>query len=286
MKKSEVSIYDFVNYKTFLKTIFEDLKFHNRGVSYKTIQERAGYSGGSNHLWQIIEGKTPISDSAIVNYGKALLLTNRELKYFKLMVDFEDAKTDEQREKVIKQMRQSKLFSRAQRNYLQVYEIYSDWYLPILWEMVSLDDFQEDTEWIAKRLFHDVSISKIRKGIEKLLEAEALYRDDAGKLHQAETLFPNYDDTKKDAGSLAFLAQRRYVREMLKLSAGALEKQPFDSRIFYTGSLVFSKEEYDTFRKKIIAFIKDMYKKDPSHTKKEVIYQINLQFFSNTSLND
>jgi len=285
VKKSRINIYDFVNYRTFLKTIFEDLKFNNPGISYKSIQESAGYSGKSNHLWQIIEGLTPINNSAIENYGRALLLNSREIVYFKLMFEFEKAKTDEQRDKIIQQMKKSKLFAKAHVNYVNFDDIYSKWYLTILWDIVSLDDFKEDYEWIANKFFNKITPNEIKKGIKKLITSGALFRDNKGILRQTSPDALKLSSDKISITPFLRTLIRKHIKEMLKLAPPAMEFQDFDKRLFYTSTIVLSKEEIDVLKNKITTFITEIENRKPLNSKKEVVYQFSLQFFSNTKNN-
>ncbi len=282
MKKSNVSIYDFVNYRTFLKTVFEDLKFNNPGVSYKSIQEKAGYSGKSNHLWQIIEGLTPINYSAIENYGRALLLNSREISYFKLLFEFEKAKTDDERDAIIQKMKKSKMFAKAHIHYVNFDDIYSKWYLTILWDIVSLDDFREDYEWIANKFFNKITPNEVKKGIKKLIVAGALFRDENGVLRQTSEDALKLSSEKISITPFLLGLIRKHIKEKLKLMPEAMEFQDFDKRLFYTSTIVLSKEEVKVLKDRIFEFVREIENRKPLNDKKEVVYQFSLQFFSNT----
>ncbi len=282
MKKSDISIFNFVNYRTFLKSVCEDIIFNNPEVSYKSIQEDAGYSRTSNHLWQVLEGRIPISSSAAANYCRALGLNNQEIKYFKLMVEFDKAKSDNEKNRIIEKMSTSKLFSKANQKYIDVYHIYSTWYLPILWDLVLLDDFQEDYKWISDKLFFDLSESRIKKGLKKLVDAGLLIRDKKGRLKQKKTEFFGHESTADVVNSIAIAAGRNYIREMLKVSPGALEGQPYDKRIFYSANMAVTQKDAEEIIKKITAFNKEL--SSVKYQKKDALYQLNLQFFSHTKL--
>jgi uncharacterized protein (TIGR02147 family) len=262
--------------------VCEDLIFHNPDMSFKSIQEDAGYSRTSNHLWQIFEGRIPISSSAVTNYCTALGLNKHEIKYFRLMVEFDKAKNDKEKNSIIQKMSNSKLFSKANQKYIDVYNIYSTWYLPILWDLVLLDDFQEDYKWIADKLFFDLSEPKIRKGFKKLIDAGLLVRDKKGKLKQKKTEFFGYESTADVVNSISITAGRNYIREMLKICPGALEDQPYDKRIFYSANMAITQKDAEEIIKKIIAFNKEL--SSVKYEKKEDLYQLNLQFFSHTKL--
>ena len=72
------------------------------------------------------------------------------------MVAFDKARNDKERDAIIRQMKNSKLFVRAHHDYVNLYEIYEKWYLPVLWDMVLLDGFQEDTKLIIEKFFGDI----------------------------------------------------------------------------------------------------------------------------------
>ena len=282
MKKSTICIYNFVNYRTYLKSVCEDIVFNNPKISFKSIQEEAGYSRTSNHLWQVLEGRIPISSSAATNYCRALGLSKQEIKYFKLMVEFDKAKSDSEKNQIIQKMSTSKLFSKTNQKYIDVYHIFSTWYLPILWDLVLLDDFQEDYKWIADKLFFDLSESKIKRGFKKLIDAGLLIRDKNGRLKQKKTEFFGHESTADAVNSIAITAGRNYIREMLKLSPKALEGQPYNKRIFYSANMALSEKDVEEVIKRITDFNLEISKKN--YEKKEHLYQLDLQFYSHTKL--
>jgi uncharacterized protein (TIGR02147 family) len=64
--------------------------------------------------------------------------------------------------------------------------IYKKWFYPVLREVVGLDDFQEDAEWIQSKLRILLSHQDIVEGLNFLEENQFLHRDKLGRLRQAK----------------------------------------------------------------------------------------------------
>ncbi len=278
MERVDVSVYDFVNYRTFFRSVYEELKFRDAKFSYRTIQKLAGFSHNSNHFWQILEGRRPISETAAVKYGKVFGLNTRELKYLKLMVQFDLAKTDDEKNSVLDKMRRSRNFVRHQQHTMKTYEMFADWYLPILWDMVDLDAFKEDYKWISQHSFYDISPALAEKGIKKLLQLGFLDRDDNGKLKKSvDSVYTH--PTPNEKNPIVATAERNYLRKSMELSLGVIDRQPADRRLLIASTLLMSKEEVVILRQKLIDMVRTI-NAHSNKTGKDRLYQLNLQYFS------
>lgn len=277
MNDINVSVYSFVNYKTFFRTVYEELKFHDSHFSYRTIQKKAGFSDNSNHFWQILEGRRPISKQAAEKYGKVFGLNSREIKYLKLMVEFDLAKNDKDKNSALESMKKCRNFLLQHENSMLTYDMLSDWYLPIIWEMAGLEDFKEDSKWISQKSFYTISTSSVEKGIKKLLKMGLLIRED-GVLKKTRDNISN-DKNNTPPNPIVATAYRNYLRESIGMSIGALKQRPSNQRLFVASTLLMSKEEVLSVREKLIGIIQDI-NKESNKTGKERLYQLNLQYFS------
>ncbi|MCK5808437.1 TIGR02147 family protein [bacterium] len=280
MHQSEINVFNFVNYKTFFKTVYEDLKFHDSHFSYRTIQKLAGFSHNSNHFWQILEGRRPISESAAMKYGKVFGLNTRELKYLKLMVKFDLAKNDSEKNKVLEAMKKFRNFASNHLESLQTYDMFSDWYLPILWDMVDLDEFKEDYKWISQQSYYNISPALAEKGIKKLLKLGLLTKTD-GKIEKVVSEIT----TETASNPIVATAHRNYLRQSIGMSVNALEQRPIDQRLFAASTLLLSKSEVVAVRAKLLKIIQNI-NKESNESGKERLYQLNLQYFSLLNLDE
>ena len=284
MKQTEITVFNFVNYRTFFKTVYEDLKFHDSHFSYRTIQKMAGFSHNSNHFWQILEGRRPISESAAMKYGKVFGLNSRELKYLKLMVKFDLAKNDDEKNKILDSMKKFRNFASNHLESLQTYDMFSDWYLPILWEMVALENFREDYKWISQECYYTISPSLVEKGMKKLLKLGLLVRKD-GKLVKSVQDVTEGDPKESGPNPIIATAHRNYLRQSIAMSVNALEQRPINQRLFVASTMLMSKKEVLIVREQLLNIIQNI-NKQSNETGKERLYQLNLQYFSLLNLED
>lgn len=283
MENLNVSVYSFVNYKTFFRTVYEELKFHDSHFSYRTIQKKAGFSDNSNHFWQILEGRRPISKQAAEKYGKVFGLNSREIKYLKLMVEFDLAKNDKDKNKALESMKKCRNFLQKHEDSMLTYEMFSDWYLPIVWEMAGLEDFREDSKWISQKSFYTISTSAVERGIKKLLKMGLLMREN-GQLKKTRDNIST-DENNTPLNPIIATAYRNYMRESITMSVGAMKQRPVNQRLFAASTLLMSKEEVVSVREKLLEVFQNI-NKESNKTGKERLYQLNLQYFSLLNLEE
>ena len=142
--KLSISVYEYDDFKSFLRAAYEDLCSRDKRVSYRWLQKKAGYSTSSNHFWQKMTGCSPMSENAAIRYARAFGLGKGETRYFITLVHMNQANSDEVRQMYLEQLRQFPNFKRHPTRNRVSYELYEHWYLPALRSLVTLDDFRED----------------------------------------------------------------------------------------------------------------------------------------------
>lgn len=274
MEQTAISVYSFVNYRTYFKTVYEELKFQDSHFSYRTIQKLAGFSHNSNHFWQILEGRRPVSQAAATKYGKVFGLRTRELKYLKLMVEFDLAKNDAQKNKLLDSMKRFRMFATSHSKSLQTYDMFADWHLPILWDMVAIKGFQDNGKWIAQHSFYNITPAAAEKGLKKLLDLGLLVRKNGKLTKTTESI-----TTDSTINPIIQTAHRNYMRESITMSVEGLNQLPLDQRLFIASTLLMSKEQALAVRDQLLNLMLTINdKSDKSGNDK--LYQLNLQYFS------
>ncbi|MEK6707082.1 MAG: TIGR02147 family protein, partial [Bdellovibrionota bacterium] len=96
---ARVSVFEFTDYRAYLKTFYEAKKDANTHYSMSTFARKAGLGQNSRgYLKLVIEGKRSLTPHTLRRFVEALGLAAREAMYFENLVYFNQAKTSKDRE--------------------------------------------------------------------------------------------------------------------------------------------------------------------------------------------
>ena len=241
MKRSNLDIYAYTDFRAFIQDRLAELKELDRKYSLRFLSNKLGLSSKS-HLKMVADGKHNISEPLARKLATALGLDNGEIDFFLTLVTYGQAKDGEQRAAALEKLRSAKRFLQLHQVDLDQLDYYSDPVTLTLRELVELPDFEESSAWIGRRLPVKATAAGIRKAIEKLLRLGLLERDGDGRLRQAQThihsghgfnsvaLGTLYRESfQRAADSLAIPGTERYLGTIL----GAISKDSYDKIVRY-----------------------------------------------------
>ncbi len=279
MKRSTIDIFQYTSYRTYLRAVFEDMKRTEKAFSFRTLQQRAGFSNRSNHFWQVINGTTKLSPAAAEKYATALGLTAKEKKQLRAMVAFEQAKNAEERELAITKMISSSEFLSGKKYHTLALAMFSEWLLPTIYDAVTLDTFRDDPDWITNALFVDTPKSMVAEALQKLTESGFIIKDEKGKSKQEPFNLNEYLPASKDTSIVLSTLRKKMIKKIMLLSLNALYNQPFDQRLFYSHTIAVSKDLYEEMKQRVITLQEDIQAIAQKSKTKDSVYLLNVQFF-------
>jgi len=277
--KLSVSVYEYDDFKSFLRAAYDDLSSRDKRVSYRWLQKRAGYSVSSNHFWQKMTGCSSLSENAALRYARVFGMNKCQTRYFVTLVHMNQATSDEARQMYLDQLRQFPQFQRHPTRNRVSYQLYEHWYLPALRSLVTLEDFREDPAWIAAALSPSITRSQARKGLKKLLDMGYLKRNPKGKLIQTEPMLGDYED-RDDSDDVARLAVRNFHRYMIDLGAQSIENQGQQQRYVVGNTMAISSNQMQQLRDEVRQFMQRVEFIVSQDEPIEVLYRLNVQLFS------
>jgi len=279
-KRAATDIFQHTRYRTYFRSVYEELKREEKGFSIRSFQRSAGFSDRSNHFWQVINGTVRLSLTAADRYARALGLTKEEKGHLHAMIALEKAKTEEERERIIRAMIASSRFLSENRYLTAALLLFSDWKLPILWEVVALDTFREDPSWIAKNFFTGIAPAAVREGLDKLLAHGFISRDRQGKLRPERINLSDYVAAAREKNDELVTIRKAQTRNGMTKALEALDSQPFEKRLFYGMSFAVSKELYEEMKQRVIALQEELRLIAAKRPVRDAVYQLNVQFFA------
>ena len=121
------SIYDYLDYREFLKDYYAAKKAVFPSFSYSLFAKSAGFKSKS-FLPHVIEGKRDLSQDSIFKIANALKLSGKSFSYFEDLVGFNQAKDASQKSHFFFKLSSYKKAAKARFIQQTQYEYFSKWY--------------------------------------------------------------------------------------------------------------------------------------------------------------
>ncbi len=262
-------IVEYQDYHAFLSDYYEERK-RTSAFSWREFAKIAGFVSPS-YLKDVCCGKTNLSKVTMGRVAAAVGLAGYEVTYFEAMVQFGNARKDDQKKKFLEQMQSMALSHKVRIIDKDAFEYYDSWKNPVLRELAPMMPGAMPGE-IAKMCTQEVSALEVRKSLQFL--------ERAGFLKQTtENVYEQTEKSVEGSKEGLPLAIRAMHREMGNLAVDSLDRFTADERNVTGVTMGVNREAYekiveelDACRKKIVAIASEC--KDISQ-----VYRLNLQLF-------
>lgn len=256
---STPSVYDYENYREYLKDWFRFRKDRQPTFSGALFAKRAGLQSHSL-LGMVIRGDRNLTFETIRAFSRGLDLSSKDSLFFEKLVLFNQAKHPEDQSFYLEQLLSvSEGQSRNAFARLHDYSEYlSHWYVVAIRELIQTKDFKGDPASIASRLLGRISKAQAADAL-KLLERLGFIKWNARRdLFEAQ-------DTKLDIdpGRISF-AIRGFHKECLRLAVEAIDTDPLERRQVSSVTLAVSRDDLTVIKRKLGTFIKGLLSDFPS----------------------
>ncbi len=267
----QIDVYEYLDYREFLKDAYADLKARKRGFSYRWFSRRCGMSS-PNFLKLVIEGARNLSASAAVRFAEALGLNVEEATFFQTLVAFNQASSAAERSQQFARLGKFHKHRSVRKIDHSMFEYLSNWYYPVIRELVACKGFQEDASWIARRLRARVTPAQVRKAIEVLLKIGVVERDQEGKLRQSSSLLSTGPEARD-------LAVGNFHRQMIERALDAIETVERSEREISGMTLALTADGFKAFKAKIQELRAELLALSDRESDPTRIVQFNFQAF-------
>ena len=234
------------SYRAYLHDFYQFRKSQRSGFSFRLFSQRAGIKS-PNYLQLVIQGKRNLSEELAIKVASSMGLKTFERDYFVALVRSESALTPEERagaqKRILIAMRKivTKQIPKAQA------EILSRWYHLLVRELMLLEDFCADPEWISSRLRGLISSSEAEKSMKLLIQAGFAEMNAQGKYVVKDPVIDT-GDSFSEARVLQFHC------ETLEVWKRALQEIPREDRELGILNLSIRNEMLPELKAKIRAF--------------------------------
>ena len=269
------SIFDFTDYRRFLREYYAWAKTNQRGFSHRAFMAKTGMSG-PNYFKRVMDGVHNLTDNSIPKFASALELTDSEANYFKYLVYFNQAETLADKDRFfgilmdLKTPHSHYVLEKAQ------YDYYKDWFNIAIREMLSFFPYKDNPKEMAKRLSPPIPPKKVKKAIE-LLEQLSLIEKTEDGTYKASSKFIL---TEPDVQSLLV---PKFHQAMTRLAEEAITRFPRDERYFSGSTVSLSERTYQEIIELIRATRKEVLRKVGEDQEPDRVYHLNMQLYPLTT---
>lgn len=268
-------IYQFLNYREYLRAMYDFMKENLRGFSFRRFGQMAGLDS-PNYLKMVMDGDRNLGDSTIPKFAKALKLNKQESTYFAALVPFTQTTDATAKQEAYQRMLKILRMRKIRELETTQYDYFSKWYHAAIREMILFDGFREDPEWIAKQLSPRINTKEAEQSLKLLLQLGFLKRNSDGRLEQSES-------TLASAPEIRSLALQNFHQQMLENAKRALTEISAEMRDITAITLGLTEADVPHLKKKILAFRRNLLAEFGANTKVSGVYQMNVQLFPLTT---
>lgn len=251
---SETKIYEYLDYREFLKDYYNCKKAANAAFSLRVFSDKIGFKA-KDFISRVMNGEKNLSSQSILKVANGLRLGKHETEFFIALAKFNQAETTENRNAAFEEMQSVlKVVRFAESRYTLghcQYMVYSHWRHLTVRSLIGLFGFNGDYETLAKQVHPHITIDEAKKSVKLLEDCNLIEKDKSGNYKLTENAITTGDRTSK-------LALRGFHQHCLKLASESIDNDPPSMRHISGLTLGISKEGYDRIVERINAFRKEI----------------------------
>jgi uncharacterized protein (TIGR02147 family) len=265
-----INIFEYSDYRRYLKDHYELQKSLEPQFTYRYIAERVGFKS-AGHFTQILKGLINLSSSMVARFIDFLRLNKKEADYFELLVRFDQAKTHAEKRRYFELMAKFRELKIATLDPLQ-YDYYDNWYYVAVREVLSYYPFKGDYAALAKKVKPSISPREAKKAI-ALLERLGLIKKDSDGIYKKTVAAVSAVPL---GGSIAIANQ---ALQTMRLAQEALDRFPKELRNVSGVAFSVSQKTFEDLQEEIRNFRKRILELAQSDPHPDAVYQFNVQLF-------
>jgi uncharacterized protein (TIGR02147 family) len=246
--KEAITIFDYFDYRDYLRDIYDYLKGRRYGYSYRAFSQEAGISS-HNFLPRIIRRERNLSEEFIPVLARYLKLSEKEKKYFETLVSFNNSKKPSIKEKYLKQLLALRVVNGEYKIEDKKLRFFEKWYYPVIRELVAICDFKEDYNMLARHCVPRITPVQAKGAVAFLVKNGFVKKGNDGRYGVTEAIIAT--DPEVDSAIIP-----KYHRITIRQCADAVDTLKKEDRNFSSSTLRVSKEVYEEIKKEIFNFRK------------------------------
>jgi len=271
MKTSTLSVTDYLDYRSFLKDYFRLRKIDQPGYSMRTFAKNPTLGiSSSGFMTNLLKGMRNLTQRQRLQFTKALKLDERQSEYFDFLVQFNQAKSIEEKNHFFAYLSKHR-GSQAKILLEQQYQFFAHWEHSIIWNYLGLDKAEATPARIARHLAENLSPQAVEESLNLLLNMGLIKKKANGYGVTDKHLMSDKVFTGKVA--------KDYHKEFLRLAATALDQFPPEQRQFNVLAFSVSNKGFLAVKQRIDAFLQEVREIIDRDEEMNQVNVLNIQLF-------
>jgi uncharacterized protein (TIGR02147 family) len=265
-------ILDYVDYRAFLRDLYQYRKEKSPGFSWTIVSRTAGFSS-RNFLRDVSLGAKNLSDESIRKLQNFLRLNPREFAFFQELVRFNQTTDPDQRSESLRILALKGRNKRVWKVRQEQYAFYAHWHHNSLRELLRFDS--SPTEELHKRFRPALQPKQIQHSLELMSDLGLVQKDIQGRYSPTEDAITTGDEVTS-------LAIADFHRNALRLAERSIADIPAAERDL--SCLVLS-TSWDTFREiktRLQAFRKEIASLADADPSPDRVIHLTMQLYPTT----
>lgn len=269
------SLFSYISYRRFLADFYAYHKDHTKGFSYRSFSADVGVSL-VNFLPWLIDGSRNLADKTIPGVIKACHLSEEEGAYFTLLVHFEQAKTQDTRNELFKEITTIRSEKKVNHIAEEQYKYFSHWSIVAIRELLNIFRFHPKSKGgyqkLGAMLRPRVNKTEARRAVKTLLSLGFAELDEEGYV-----VLTMKQVTTGDEAPGFFI--REYHKQLLKRAEEAMDLFPADKRDLSSIAMSVSEAGQNEIKKAIQKFRREVEEIVKSDSDPDRLVQLSTQLY-------
>ncbi|HKY64545.1 MAG TPA: TIGR02147 family protein [bacterium] len=272
-----VSVYSYLNYRDYLRDRFAELKKQRLGFSYRSFNRLAGIKS-SAFLKLVMDRKRNLAQGGIESIVKGFGLSVKERRYFELLVAFNQASTNEEKDRYFREIVGDRRFRAAKPLAASQFLLYSHWHCVAILEALRLETSEpRNLRWLQELLHPPVGRKQIKRAVAELKKIGLIRLLRSGELKRLDPMLTTEDEVR------SVLVANFHAR-MSQLAAESVMRDGAADREFSALTVALSEADFRRAKTEIQKFRRKLHSilEQGQVGSKTLVAHLNIQLFKLT----
>jgi uncharacterized protein (TIGR02147 family) len=265
-----VSLFDYLDYRQFLRALFEEKKRENAGFSHRSLMEKLSLQA-PGHMLFIMQGKRRLTTAIALRLASYLKFSKRDQRYLLALVRYSDAKTPAEKQYAFEELLQLRQHPSTLVT-TDSYRFYGKWYYSAIRAILDVERITDDYLRLASLLRPTIAASQAKEAVELLLELGMIDRDETGGLRPRESSISTGDAWQ---GAVIHNLQRQFI----DLGKESLDRFDKKERDISNLTVTVSDQTFDLIKKKVAELRSQIMAMACAEQAPDKVLQVNIQIF-------
>lgn len=272
---SRPSVYDYLDYRSYLSDMFFFRKADASYFSYRYFSKKAGF-GAPNFLQLVVNGQRNLTNASIAKVAKGFDLKKKEREFFEYLVFMNQASIHDEKNHYYRKMISLIGYKSIGTIEKDQYEYFSKWYYPVIRELLPVGGDVATPEKIAAKLKPRITTKQAESALQLLEKLNLIKQNRDGVWEQIHGDISTGPEIKS-------IAAANFHLEMLQLAKESIDRFSASERDISGLTLSVQRERLAEMKTKLIAFRKEMMELASFDENPDMVVQINIQLFPLTN---